>query len=189
MSDKNRVCIYCGSKKGKNPAYAEVSRELGEKLAEREIEVVYGGGSIGIMNEVAEAALSHSGKVHGVIPQHLYDMEVAHKGLTALHITDTMHERKALMIELSDAFIALPGGFGTFEELMEAITWRQIRIHDKTVILFNIDGYYDKLIDFIDFSVEQGFISTDNRELLKIATTVDECLEYLPYSEQAKSYL
>lgn len=182
MNYQKRVCIYCGSKSGANPAYADESKILGQTLAAHEIGVVYGGGSVGIMNEVANATLTHSGQGHGVIPQHLYDLEVGHEQLTALHITDTMHERKAKMFELSDAFIALPGGFGTFEELMEAITWLQLGIHDKTVILFNIDGYYDKLIEFIDHAVEQGFITTENRQSLKVADTVEECIGHLPFN-------
>ncbi len=181
MSLKRRVCIYCGSKTGQNPTFTEQARELGTRLASNEIEVVYGGGSIGLMNEVANATLSRGGQVHGVIPQHLYDLEVAHEQLTALHITDSMHERKAMMAELSDAFIALPGGFGTFEELMEAITWLQLGIHEKSVIVFNIDGYYDQLISFIDHAVENGFITNGKRDALKVAETVEECLTYLPF--------
>lgn len=180
-SEKKRVCIYCGSKKGDKPAYTEKARELGKTLAFLNIGVVYGGGSIGLMNEVANATLNHGGQVHGVIPQHLHEIEVAHQQLTALHVTGTMHERKAMMAELSDAFIALPGGFGTFEELLEATTWLQLEIHTKAVILYNIEGYYDKLIDFIDHAVESGFISKSNRSRLKVANSVQECLEHLPF--------
>lgn len=177
----NRVCIYCGSKTGDNPAYLTQAESLSHELTSQNIGIVYGGGSVGIMDTVANAALNHGGEVHGVIPQHLYDLEVAHENLTALHITDTMHERKAMMAELADAFVALPGGFGTFEELMEAITWRQLGIQDKPVIIYNIDGYYDKLISFIDHSVDQGFITLENRKFLKIATNAEQCLEYLPF--------
>lgn len=183
MSDKNRVCVYCGSKTGQNGAFISHTKKLGHQLAGNNIGLVYGGGSVGLMNEIANATLSRGGQVHGVIPQHLYEMEVAHEQLTALHITDTMHERKAMMAELSDAFIALPGGFGTFEELMEAITWLQLGIHDKRVILFNIDGYYDKLIAFIDEAVQNGFITSDNRDRLKVANDVEGCLAYLPFHE------
>ena len=181
MSEKKRVCVYCGSKTGQNGAFTKGAKTLGYALANNNIGLVYGGGSVGLMNEVANAALSRGGQVHGVIPQHLYEMEVAHEQLTALHITDTMHERKAMMAELSDAFVALPGGFGTFEELMEAITWLQLGIHDKSVILFNVDGYYDKLIEFIDHAVENGFITSDNRTSLKVANKVEECLQHLPF--------
>ncbi len=183
MSDKKRVCVYCGSKTGENGAFIKGAKELGHELASHNIGLVYGGGSVGLMNEIANATLSRGGQVHGVIPQHLYDMEVAHEQLTALHITDTMHERKAMMAELSDAFIALPGGFGTFEELMEAITWLQLGIHDKSVILFNVDGYYDKLIEFIDHAVDNGFITDDNRASLRIANQVQECIDHLPFQK------
>lgn len=181
MSYKNRVCVYCGSKTGENPAFIEQAKVLGKELASNQIGLVYGGGSVGLMNEIANATLSHGGQVHGVITEHLYDMEVAHEDLTALHITDSMHERKAMMAELSDAFIALPGGFGTFEELMEAITWLQLGIHKKSVILFNIDGYYDKLIEFIDHAVENRFITNGNRDTLKVANNTTECLNFLPF--------
>ncbi len=181
MSFKKRVCVYCGSKTGNNSTFTKEAKNLGNTLASQKIGLVYGGGSVGLMNEIANAALSHGGQVHGVIPQHLYDMEVAHQQLTALHITDTMHERKAMMAELSDAFIALPGGFGTFEELMEAITWLQLGIHDKSVILFNIDGYFNKLIEFIDHAVKSGFITNSNRKALKVAGNVEECISHLPF--------
>lgn len=180
MSTSRRICVFCGSKKGNNPAFAEKGKILGQQLAINNIEVVYGGGSVGIMNEVANGALNNNGKVHGVIPKHLNDREHAHPDITKLHITNTMHERKAMMAELSNAFIALPGGFGTFEELMEAITWLQLGIHEKPVILFNIDHYYDQLIVFIDQAVENGFISPQNRTLLKTANSIEECLDYLP---------
>lgn len=181
MSLENRVCVFCGSKTGQNPAFIQHAKTLGAELASNGIELVYGGGSVGLMNEVANATLSGGGQVHGVITEHLYDMEVGHEQLTALHITDSMHDRKAMMAELSDAFIALPGGFGTFEELMEAITWLQIGLHEKSVILFNIDGYYNKLIEFIDHAVESGFITNGNRGKLKVANSSEECLNFLPF--------
>lgn len=181
MSFKKRVCVYCGSKTGNKSTFAKESKNLGNTLASNNIGLVYGGGSVGLMNKIANATLNRGGEVHGVIPQHLYDMEVAHQRLTALHITDTMHERKAMMAELSDAFIALPGGFGTFEEVMEAITWLQLEIHNKPVILFNIDGYFDKLIAFINHAVKSGFITNSNRQSLKVANNVQECLSYLPF--------
>lgn len=185
MSKKKRVCIYCGSRNGNNPAFTKQAKNLGKALASNNIGVVYGGGSVGLMNEVANATLNRGGQVHGVIPQHLHELEVAHQQLTALHITDTMHERKAMMAELSDAFIALPGGFGTFEELMEAITWVQLDLHKKAVIIFNIDGYYDKLISFFDHAVESGFITNGNRNSsLKVANSVEECLNHLPFHNQ-----
>lgn len=177
-----RVCVFCGSKKGANPAYTEQARLLGQALAGHRLELVYGGGAIGLMNVIANSVLSRGGKVHGVIPEHLMKWEVGHRNLTALHITDSMHERKAMMAELSDAFIALPGGFGTFEELMEVITWLQIDIHSKPVILFNVDGYYGKLIEFIDHAVESGFIEQGNRDLLTVVKDTKGCLEALGIS-------
>jgi uncharacterized protein (TIGR00730 family) len=181
MSQKKRVCVFCGSRVGKNPVFAKQAKKLGRMLASNNIGLVFGGGSVGLMNEVANAALNHGGQAHGVIPEHLNDREVAHENLTALHITDTMHERKAMMAELADAFIALPGGFGTFEELLEIITWSQLRLHDKPVIVFNIDGYYDQLIAFFDKAVNTGFVDDKNRNLLKVGTNVEECLNYLPF--------
>jgi len=183
MSKNRRVCVFCGSSKGQKSTFTNQARKLGYGLASHHIDLVYGGGAIGLMNEVANATLSRGGQVHGVIPEHLSDLEIAHQNLTALHITDTMHERKAMMAELSDAFIALPGGFGTFEELMEVITWSQLDLHNKEVIIFNINGYYDKLISFIDHSVDNGFISPGNRNTFKVAQSVKECLNFLPFYE------
>lgn len=182
MNHKNRICVYCGSSNGNNPIFSEQAKELGRELANHKIGLVFGGGSVGLMNEIANAVLTYGGQAHGIIPRHLHEREVAHEHLTALHITDTMHERKAMMAELSDAFIALPGGFGTFEELLETITWAQLQLHEKPVILFNVNGYYDLLIEFIDHAVENGFISKENRRLLKVADTADECISFLPFS-------
>lgn len=172
-----RVCVYCGSSTGKNPVFAEMARNLGKKLASRHIELVYGGGAVGLMNVLADAVLSYGGKVHGVIPEHL--IQRAHGNLTALHVTDSMHERKAMMEELSDAFIALPGGFGTLEELLETITWVQLGLHEKPVLIFNIDGYYDKLIEFLSNAVENGFIKPENYKSINIVTSVDGCINLL----------
>lgn len=172
-----RVCVYCGSSTGKNPLFAQEGRNLGKKLASNNIELVYGGGSIGLMNVLADAVLSYGGKVHGVIPEHL--IKRAHGNLTALHVTDSMHERKAMMEELSDAFIALPGGFGTFEELLETITWIQLELHSKPVIIFNIDGYYDQLIDFLSNAVDNGFIRAENFQTINVVESVEECLKVL----------
>lgn len=173
----NRVCVFCGSRTGQNPVFAEQSRKLCKQLASHHIELVYGGGSIGLMNVIADAVLSYGGKAHGVIPEHL--MNQAHGNLTALHVTNTMHERKAMMAELSDAFIALPGGFGTFEELLETITWVQLDLHSKPVILFNMGGYYDRLIQFIEQSVAEGFISRENWEAIHKVSTVEDCINLL----------
>lgn len=176
-ADIKRVCVYCGSGTGHDSRYAEQARALGKGLASRGIELVYGGGSIGLMNVVADAVLNNGVNVHGVIPENL--MISAHSNLTALHVTNTMHERKAMMMELSDAFIALPGGFGTIEELLETVTWFQLKLHAKPVIILNMEGYYDKLIEFLDHAVREGFLRKENRELLYIATSVVECLSLL----------
>lgn len=174
-----RVCVFCGSSTGNKEIFVSEAKALGKEMAQNKIELVFGGGSIGLMNAIANAVLSHGGKAHGVIPDHLLQREIGHQHLTALHITDSMHERKAMMAELSDAFIALPGGYGTFEELMEAITWLQLKIHTKPVILFNIAGYYDKLIEFIDHSKSCGFINNKNKELLHTVNSVDDCMNLL----------
>ncbi|HET6527257.1 MAG TPA: TIGR00730 family Rossman fold protein [Balneolaceae bacterium] len=181
MSPGKRVCVFCASSVGNNPAFAKGANALGQKLASKNIDLVYGGGGIGLMNEVANGVLAGGGEVQGVVPEHLNKQDRVHQNITALHCTGTMHERKAMMAELSDAFIALPGGFGTFEELMESITWLQLGIHNKPVILFNIAGYYDQLISFIDHAVESGFILNEKRKLLKIANSSEECLEFLPF--------
>jgi uncharacterized protein (TIGR00730 family) len=181
MSVRKRVCVFCGSTVGKNPAFAEEAKALGQDLVSKSVDLVYGGGGVGLMNEVANGVLAGGGEVQGVVPEHLNIQERVHKNITTLHVTGTIHERKAMMAELSDAFIALPGGFGTFEELMESITWLQLGIHSKPVILFNIAGYYDQLISFIDHAVESGFILSEKRKLLKIANSSEECLDFLPF--------
>ncbi|MDZ7693298.1 MAG: TIGR00730 family Rossman fold protein [Balneolaceae bacterium] len=150
-----RVCAFCGSRTGNNPVFAELTRKLRQRTCNNHIDLVYGGGKIGLMNVVADAVLSYGGQAHGVIPEHL--MHQAHGNLTALHVTNTMHERKAMMAELSDASVALPGGFGTFEELLETITWVQLDLHAKPVLVFNMDGYYDLLIKFINKAVQREF--------------------------------
>lgn len=174
-----RVCVFCGSSTGTNGAFKKEAEALGRKLTEYNIELVFGGGSVGLMNVIANSVLNCGGKAHGVITDHLLEREVGHKNLTALHVTNTMHERKAMMAELSDAFIALPGGYGTLEELMEAITWLQLKIHEKPVILYNIEGYYDKLIEFIDHAKDSGFIDGNNKILLHSVDNLDDCVRCL----------
>ncbi len=175
----HHVCVFCGSRKGNNSAHTEFARNLGKELAVHKIGLVFGGGSVGLMNEVANAVIDEGGHTHGVIPSHLNKRERTHPGLAQLDVTDTMHERKAAMSALCDAYITLPGGFGTFEELLEIITWAQLGLHDKPVILANVDGYYDKLIDFIDQAVATDFIDRANRDLIKTAENVEECIDYL----------
>lgn len=163
------VCVYCGSSFGNDPAYAEATKALATTLAERGLRVVYGGASVGLMGLVADTALAAGGEVVGVIPQVLVDKEVAHPGLTELHTVGSMHERKALMAELSDAFVALPGGIGTLEELIEVYTWSYLGIHDKPFGLINTNGYYDGLAAFLDHSVGEGFLRPAQRERLTVA--------------------
>lgn len=180
MGSFKRVCVYCGSTKGQNPAYARQAKTLGQELADNHYGIVYGGGSVGLMNEVANGVLSRGGEVQGVIPTHLDDKEHAHPQITRLHMTETMHQRKELMADLSDAFITLPGGYGTLEEVMEAITWAQHGLHEKPVILFNIDGFYNRLLEFIEQAMDEGFIDRHHEQPLRVADSVQQCLNFLP---------
>jgi uncharacterized protein (TIGR00730 family) len=161
-----RITVFCGSNSGLDPIYADQAREMGRSLAERGWELVYGGGRVGLMGVVADACLAAGGRVIGVIPQLLADLEVAHPGLTELRIVRSMHERKAMMADLSDGFIALPGGYGTWDELFEALTWTQLGIQSKPCGLLNVHGYYDALIAMLDGAVTAGFIRERHRALL-----------------------
>ena len=154
------VAVYCGSRFGDAAAYTQAARALGSLIAERGDSLVYGGGRVGLMGVMADAALAAGGRVIGVIPQALMNREVGHAGLTELHVVQTMHERKQLMAERADAFIALPGGIGTLEELYEVWSWQQLGYHDKPVALLNVEGYYDALLAFMRVSHERGFVST-----------------------------
>jgi uncharacterized protein (TIGR00730 family) len=145
-----RVCVYCGSSSGVLPEYSAAARELADVLVRHELELVYGGADKGIMGVLADAMLEHGGKVHGVIPKMLTDKEIAHQGLTELHVVASMHQRKTMMAALSDGFIALPGGYGTLEEIIEIITWGQLRFHDKPCGLLNVKGYFDHLLAYLD---------------------------------------
>ncbi|MGC7098960.1 TIGR00730 family Rossman fold protein [Amycolatopsis lurida] len=163
-----RVCVFCGSSPGNSPVYAEQAAALGKLLAERGIGLVYGGASVGIMGVVADAALAAGGEVIGVIPGHLMSAEVGHHGLTELHVVDTMHERKAKMAELSDAFLALPGGAGTLEELFEVWTWAQLGLHAKPLGLVDVAGYFEPLRKFVDHMVDEGFLRAQHREMVSV---------------------
>jgi uncharacterized protein (TIGR00730 family) len=158
-----RVCVFCGSNPGARPEYRQVAAEFVQELATRHIGIVYGGAAVGLMGVVADTMLSCGGEVIGVIPSMLVDKEVAHRGLTKLYEVESMHQRKALMAELSDAFVALPGGFGTLEEFTEVISWRLLEIHQKPCGLLNILGYFDRLLDFLDYAVSQQFIKPAQR--------------------------
>ena len=161
-----RLCVFCGSNAGQDPIYMAMARSLGETLAKSGVDLVYGGASVGLMGAVADAALAGGGRVIGVMPQALVDKEIAHKGLSDLRVVGSMHERKALMAELSDGFITLPGGLGTFEELFEVWTWAQLGYHRKPCALLNVAGFYDGLITFLDDVTERGFVKSVHRSML-----------------------
>ncbi|MGD0796207.1 MAG: TIGR00730 family Rossman fold protein [Acidobacteriaceae bacterium] len=173
------IAVFCASADGARPIYRAAALELGHALAQRNIGIVYGGAKVGLMHAVAEAALAANGRVIGVIPTVLVDLEVAHHGLTELHITDTMHTRKALIGSRADAFIALPGGFGTFEELFEVLAWQTLNLHAKPILLLNTNGFYTPLLAFLDHSVAEGMLKPKNRAVLLVASTVDEALQTL----------
>ena len=180
------VCVYCGSSAGNSPAYRRASLALADVLANSERSLVYGGAKIGLMGAVADRVLEHGGKVVGVIPQSLFDVEVAHDGLTELHITDGMHSRKAKMADESDAFIALPGGLGTLEELFEVLTWAQLGYHNKPIGLLNVEGYYDALLEFLDGAAARGFMRDTHRNLLHVAPEAGELLGLLEHAKPLK---
>ena len=173
------ICVFCGSRDGRAPAYLEAARALGAAMAASGTTLVYGGGGRGMMGAVADAALAAGGRVIGVIPRDLFLREHLHKGITELHAVDGMLERKALMAELSGGFISLPGGIGTMDELFEMWTWTQLGIHAKPSVLFNVDGYYDSLIAFLDEMTEIGYLAPDQRALLRVAQTAHDALHAL----------
>ena len=171
-----RIAVYCGSASPADPVYVESARMVGRTLAARGIGVVYGGGKLGLMGAVADAALATGGEVIGVIPTALVNAEVAHRGLTELHVVDTMHERKARFTELADGFINLPGGTGTMDELWEALSWAQLGYHADPIGLLNVAGYYDKLVEFWEHMGRVGFVRPQHQDLLIVADTVDDLL-------------
>jgi uncharacterized protein (TIGR00730 family) len=173
------ICVYCGSRSGQAPAYAEAARDTGRAIGRLGWQLVYGGGRAGLMGEVADATLAAGGRVIGVIPQSLMERELGHGGLSELHVVQTMHERKRLMAERSDAFLALPGGIGTMEELFEVWTWRQLGYHDKPVGLLNTAGYYDKLLAFVAEMADHGFVQPAQRELLQVDGQAQPLLQRL----------
>jgi len=171
--------VYCGSGVGKSPVYGEKATELGTALAKSGHGVVYGGSKTGLMGKVADAVLAAGGEVIGVMPTHLQKRELAHASLTEIHFVESMHIRKAKMAELADAFIALPGGAGTLDEYFEVFTWAQIGLHEKPVILYNVDGFYDALLQHFKVMLEEGFIRAEQKKLFRIATTSEEILRLL----------
>lgn len=174
-----RIAIYCGSQMGKKDIYQQTAIAVGQTLAQHGHSIVYGGSKIGLMGLLANAALAHNGEVIGVMPTHFQQRELAHMGLTEMHVVDSMHTRKAKMIELADALVALPGGCGTMDEYFEAFTWAQIDLHQKPVILLNVDGFYDALIMHFEKMMSEGFIREDQHHLLHVVTTPQQLLELL----------
>lgn len=171
-----RLCVFCGSSSGKKPIYLEMAARLGQALADQGICLVYGGAAVGLMGAVADAALANGGEVIGIIPQSLQEKEIAHKGLTDLRVVGSMHERKALMAELSDGFIAMPGGIGTLEEIFEVWTWAQLGYHRKPCALLNVDGFYNGLTSFLDNLVEEAFVKSNHRQMLIVEDEVANLL-------------
>ncbi|MBU1822969.1 MAG: TIGR00730 family Rossman fold protein [Bacteroidetes bacterium] len=181
------VVVYCGSNPGNKPVYKDVAYELGKKLCQKEINVVYGGGNLGLMGTVADGALENGGCVTGIIPNFLAKLEVAHKTLTELHFVDTMHERKAKMVSMSDGVITLPGGYGTMDELFEILAWAQLKIFHGPVGVLNVNGFYDHLILHCDKMMEEGFLRPENRALMLVSETVDGLLEKMESFWQQKA--
>ena len=174
-----RLCVFCGSSAGNDPVYREMATRFGELMVQSGQELVYGGGSVGLMGTIADAVLNAGGRVTGVIPQFLATRELLHEGVTDLRITTGMHERKALMAELSDAFVALPGGLGTYEELFEVMTWAQLGLHSKPIGLLNISGYFDPLVQLVDRAISTGFCRDEHRRLFIVDEQPERLLERL----------
>ncbi len=173
------VAVFCASADGANPLYRSTAEALGRALATRGIGLVYGGAKVGLMQAVADATLEAGGRVVGVIPEVLVDLEVAHQGLTELHVTSTMHTRKELIGNRSDAFVVLPGGFGTLEELFEVLAWQTLKLHHKQIVLLNTLGFYDSMLAFLDHSLSEGMMTRKKRDILLVANTVDEVFSRL----------
>lgn len=187
MTQKNElmksICVYCGSNFGNRNSYLEAAQSLGVQMAERGITLIYGGGNVGLMGAVADSVLAAGGKVIGVMPQALVDKEIAHTGLSDLRVVGSMHERKSLMASLADAFIALPGGLGTLEEFCEVVTWTQLGFHHKACGLLNIDGFYNRLISFLNHATQEQFIRSQHRSIVLVGETPVELIEKLSQFE------
>jgi uncharacterized protein (TIGR00730 family) len=176
VSDLRSICVFCGASTGRDPRYAAAATSVGRTLAERGIELVYGGGRLGLMGAVADAALTAGGRVTGVIPAGLVERELAHRGVTELRIVSTLHERKAVMAELSDGFLALPGGLGTLEELAEVLSWAQLGLHRKPIGALDVGGFFGPLVGHLDHAAREGFVSEDHRDLLLVDVDLDRLL-------------
>jgi uncharacterized protein (TIGR00730 family) len=180
-----RICVFCGSSVGAKPKYLAEAKSLGQQMAGGGWGLVYGGTSVGLIGATADAAISGGAEVIGVLPHALQDREIAHRGLTKLHLVGSMHERKALMASLSDAFIALPGGYGTLDEFFEIVTWAQLNIHSKPCVLINTDGYYDFLLRFLDHAVREEFVRATNMELVQVARNPAEALRRIEQRDKS----
>ena len=185
MKNLDQLAVYCGSAPGSDPCFADAARETAAAMVRQKIQLVYGGGRLGLMGLIADSVLELGGFVYGVIPQALVDIEIAHPSVTELHIVETMHERKAKMTELADGFLALPGGIGTLDELFEAWSWNALGYHKKPFCLLNTNGYWDGLIEFVDHATRSGFMSPQRRKQLLVAATPDEALELLDEAVEA----
>jgi uncharacterized protein (TIGR00730 family) len=179
MTAIRSVCVYCGSHVGRNSRHREAAVELGRLLAQHGIRLVYGGGRIGLMGEVADAVIAGGGKVVGIIPEMLETKEVGHRGISELRVVTSMHERKNLMFEMADGFVILPGGLGTLDETFEMLTWRQLRLHDKPIILVNVDGYWQPFLKLVDHVISEGFARPDSLALFTVVGAVDEIIPAL----------
>jgi uncharacterized protein (TIGR00730 family) len=179
MSLPVSVCVYCGASENIKQTYKDAARALGTVLGSNGIRTVYGGGKVGLMGIVADAALAAGGEVIGVIPQHIQGREIAHLALTELHVVDSMHVRKRMMVDRAEAFIVLPGGYGTLDEAFEIITWKQLGLHDRSVIFVNVAGYFDPLLAFVAHALEEGFLSSRHLSLFKVVDRVEEVLPAL----------
>ena len=174
-----RVAVYCGSANGNDPRFLAEAKSLGKAIAEAGLGLVYGGASVGLMGAVADTALAGGAEVIGVLPEVLWGSEIAHQGLTRLEVVATMHERKARMVKLADAFLMLPGGYGTLDEMMEILTWKQLRLHSKSCVLINTAGYWEGLLGFLDTCVTAGFLKPENRTLLQVAESAEEAVQLI----------
>ena len=179
LNNLKRLAVYCGSSAGSDPLFTEAARATAKAMVSRGVELVYGGGRLGLMGVIADSVLELGGRVYGVIPEALVNLEVAHGGVTELHTVETLHERKAKMTDLADAFLALPGGIGTLDELFEAWSWNALGYHAKPFCLLNVEGFWDGLIEFIDHATASGFLSRQRRKQLLVASTPHEALERL----------
>lgn len=179
MNEIKSLCVYCGSSANVSDIYKDAAAQMGKIMAEAGIRLVYGGGKAGTMGIIADSVMKHGGEVTGIIPSHIADREIQHKGLTELHVVDTMHVRKQMMVDYADAFLVLPGGIGTLDETCEIMTWRQLGIHDKPIIICNLNGYWTPFFNMIDKIVEEGYMREDDKRIAIVVKTIEDVLPAL----------